>query len=204
MVGMPPCCARDARGHAAAALPSSLMTSRRFTAPCIPCTGPKVAYPCRTAGFQFGLCPFRVIRDLRGGSSTTVYVRLAPESGQEENVSLSPLCANRRHMHRSKQNHLFDHLVGAQLEFADDGEAERLRCLEIDGELELGRLLDGKIARLRALENFVHVACGATKQVRQVGPVGGKPARRDELGFRIDGRQLARERERSHPVAIAE
>jgi hypothetical protein len=75
------------------------------------------------------------------------------------------------------------------LEVAPAAEAERPRGLEIDGELELGRLLDGKIARLPALENFVRVARGATKQVRQVGPVGGKPAGRDELGLRIDGRQ---------------
>jgi hypothetical protein len=71
----------------------------------------------------------------------------------------------RRHTHRTtvswqeatyapqQTEPLFDHLVGAQLEFAADGEAERLRGLEIDGELELGRLLDGKIARLRALAN---------------------------------------------------
>ena len=98
----------------------------------------------------------------------------------------------------------YDVVASTPKEFAADGEAERLRGLEIDGELELGRLLDGKIARLRALENFVHVARGATIQVRQAGPVRGKPALRDELGLRIDGWQFARECERCHPVAIAE
>jgi hypothetical protein len=40
---------------------------------------------------------------------------------------------------------LFDHLVGAQLEFATDREPKRLGGLQVDGKLELGRLLDRKI-----------------------------------------------------------
>ncbi len=36
----------------------------------------------------------------------------------------------------------FDDLVGAQQEFAADSQSERARCLEIDDELNLTRLLD--------------------------------------------------------------
>ena len=40
-------------------------------------------------------------------------------------------------------NSLFDHLVGAGEQRVGDGEAERLGGLEVDHQLELGRLLDG-------------------------------------------------------------
>src|SRR5262249_32784107 len=41
ITGIAGCCARAASGHAAAAPPSSVMNVRRFTAPCLPCFGPK-------------------------------------------------------------------------------------------------------------------------------------------------------------------
>src|SRR5216684_3933837 len=42
--------------------------------------------------------------------------------------------------------HLFDHLVGEGEQLIWDGETERLRSLEVDEQLELGRLLHGHIA----------------------------------------------------------
>ena len=53
-------------------------------------------------------------------------------------------------MHRSKQRALFDHLVGASEQRRWHGEAERPRGLEIDRQLELGRLLDRQFALLEA------------------------------------------------------
>jgi hypothetical protein len=38
--------------------------------------------------------------------------------------------------------HLFDHLVGRLQEWLRDGEAKRIRSLEIDDEFVFGRLLD--------------------------------------------------------------
>src|SRR5438876_5049400 len=49
--------------------------------------------------------------------------------------------------------HLFNHLVGALLKTHRDVEAERLGGLEIDRQFVLDRNLDGKLARLRALQN---------------------------------------------------
>jgi hypothetical protein len=40
---------------------------------------------------------------------------------------------------------LFDHLVGEREHCGRDGEAERLRRLEIDDELKFRRLLDGNV-----------------------------------------------------------
>ena len=57
---------------------------------------------------------------------------------------------------------LFDHLVGADNERLRKGEAECFRRLEVKNQLEFRWLLDGKIGRLCALQNFVGIAhCAA-------------------------------------------
>src|SRR6266496_1174760 len=52
---------------------------------------------------------------------------------------------------------LLDHLVGALLQLQSHSEAKCPRGLEIDQELELDRKLDGKLARVFALQNSVHI-----------------------------------------------
>src|SRR5262245_39761530 len=52
---------------------------------------------------------------------------------------------------------LLDHLVGAQQEGFRQLEAERLGDSEIDDQLELRRLLDRKLACLRAAQNLVRI-----------------------------------------------
>ena len=46
---------------------------------------------------------------------------------------------------------LLDHVVRPQQEWLGDREAKGLRCLQVDHELKLGRLLDRQIAWLGAL-----------------------------------------------------
>ena len=52
---------------------------------------------------------------------------------------------------------LFDHLVGALLKEPRHVEAERLRGLEIDRQLELDRGLDREIGWLCATENAIDI-----------------------------------------------
>ena len=54
-------------------------------------------------------------------------------------------------------------------------QADLFRSFQIDHELELRRLLDGKIGRLGSLENSVHVISDAPVALREVGPVGHEP-----------------------------
>jgi hypothetical protein len=58
---------------------------------------------------------------------------------------------------------LFDYLIGACQHGLWYGEAECLRGLEVDVQLELGRLLDGDIARLCAVQNPVDEVGGPPK-----------------------------------------
>jgi len=66
---------------------------------------------------------------------------------------------------------LFDHLVGALLEEPGHFEADRLRGLEIDHELDPGGLLDRNVAGPDALENAVDVAGDLAERIADVRPV---------------------------------
>src|SRR6516164_244523 len=65
----------------------------------------------------------------------------------------------------------FDHLVGQREQLVRHFEAERLGGLEIDGEFDLGRLLDRQIARLFALENASDIGAGQAKRVLRLGGI---------------------------------
>jgi hypothetical protein len=51
-----------------------------------------------------------------------------------------------------------DQLVRPPQQRRRDGQPERHGGLEVDDQLELGRLLDGQVAGLGALEDFVRVS----------------------------------------------
>src|SRR6266487_2621002 len=89
----------------------------------------------------------------------------------------------------SAERSSLDHLVRAQQQRLRDREPERLGGLEVDHELELGRLFHGKLAGLRPLENLVDEACEPEIKIGIVHRVAYQSARLDELAGRIGGGQ---------------
>src|SRR5437764_11539271 len=86
---------------------------------------------------------------------------------------------------------LLDDLVGPLEQRLRDGEPERFGGLEVDDQLELGGLLDGKIAGLRALEDLIHVRGRPPEQIVKVWPIGHEAAgAHDKLTLVVNRRQL--------------
>src|SRR5271166_646755 len=65
----------------------------------------------------------------------------------------------------------FDHLVGEQLYRVRHLDAEYPGRLQVDDELELGRLQDRQIGGFRTLEDLAGVDAHLTKHVQTVGPI---------------------------------
>src|SRR5262249_50284528 len=84
---------------------------------------------------------------------------------------------------------LLDDLVRPHLQRLRNRQTKRLGSLEVDEELELGGLLDRKIARLRALENLVHISGGVPKQVGKIRSVGHETSCIDDLPLWVHHRQ---------------
>jgi hypothetical protein len=76
---------------------------------------------------------------------------------------------------------LFDDLVGAGEQRLRHGEAERLRGLHIDDQLELGRLLEWKLGGVFAFQHPVDVVGGFSLCGAEVGPIRHQTAQGGEL-----------------------
>src|SRR5262249_11996494 len=74
---------------------------------------------------------------------------------------------------------LFDDLVGTQQERFGNFQSKRLGSCQIDDEIELRRLLDGKIGGLRPAQNFVDILGGSPEQVCVVWSIGHQTAHFD-------------------------
>ena len=61
----------------------------------------------------------------------------------------------------------FDHLVDAREQRERDGEAERLRSLEVDEQLDLGGLLDREISWLRVFEDTALIDAHLAVRIRK-------------------------------------
>src|SRR5262245_41872710 len=73
------------------------------------------------------------------------------------------LCANSGREQVQQAAHSLNHLVGAQQKRLRDREAKRR--LQIDHQLELGRLLYWQIGGFGTLENLIHeICCSAPKR----------------------------------------
>src|SRR5712691_2132837 len=81
-------------------------------------------------------------------------------------------------------------------------DAERLGGLEVDHQLEFGRLLDRQIAGLGALQDLVHVRGSSAIQVGQHRPIAHESARRRKLPVVIHRGQAVVRRKLHDPSLI--
>ena len=63
---------------------------------------------------------------------------------------------------------LFDHLVDAGEQLGRHFEAERLGRMQVDGELELGRLQHRKLCGLGAIDDAAGISPDLTESVRKI------------------------------------
>src|SRR5215831_569478 len=70
----------------------------------------------------------------------------------------------------------FNYLVGEYVELRRDSDAKRVGGLVIDYQIEACGLFYRQIAGSRALENLVHIECGAAEEIREVLAVAQQPA----------------------------
>jgi hypothetical protein len=80
---------------------------------------------------------------------------------------------------------LFDHLVGGSEQSGRDLEPENFRCIQIDYELELYRILNWKLGWLFAFEDSRKVGTGATINVGVISAIPNQRA------LSCDGRPCA-------------
>jgi hypothetical protein len=67
----------------------------------------------------------------------------------------------------------FDHLVGARQQLIRHIQAERLRGLKVDDQLDLGALLHWQVRGLRALEDAAGIDAGLAIGIGDVDSVAG-------------------------------
>src|SRR5215471_18425665 len=87
---------------------------------------------------------------------------------------------------------LFDHFIGAILYRLRHGDAERLRGLEVEQQLDFACLLDRQVSGLLALENTADVPASETIGIDDTASIANQAAGRHELMILINyGQRIA-------------
>jgi hypothetical protein len=85
---------------------------------------------------------------------------------------------------------LFDYLVRAGNDLRRHREAERLDGLEIDGQFDLGGLLNRQVGRLFSFKDFACIEAGEAKRFGDAGAITHQATRRHILPEGIDRRHF--------------
>src|SRR5262245_46909217 len=97
---------------------------------------------------------------------------------------------------------LFNHFISAGEQRWRHCKGERLRSLEVENRLELGRCLYRQGGRLLALENAIDVSSRAPVLVDVISPIGNQAAGGDEGAFLVDLGQFGSGRQRNDEIAM--
>jgi hypothetical protein len=88
-----------------------------------------------------------------------------------------------------------DHLIGCSQQRFRDGEAEGVGGLEVDDQIEFGRLLDRQVGRFLAFENAPGIDASLVESIAETAAITYQAAGQDILtecedrGQRMSGRQ---------------
>ena len=132
-------------------------------------------------------------------------VRSTPKSGHCRATVRCPLCAiscrEQVQQNPLSKASLFDHLVGEQLHRNRHFEAQRLRCLEVDHELELGRLHNRKIRGFLAFENTARINACLVVRLSKTGRITDEPTGDGIWTLPVDRRYSIMSRQRDNLIA---
>src|SRR5262249_57985066 len=95
-----------------------------------------------------------------------------------------------------------DYLIGLEEERRGDGQAQFLRGLQVDDQLELHGPLDGQVGRLGAVEDLRHQTGFLPEYVGQVWPIGHEATVSCKAGDVRNGREVMRHGEGSEVLAV--
>src|SRR5215475_6506033 len=116
----------------------------------------------------------------------------APYLGRSSTGWIAPACLA----------HSLNQLIGAQQQRFGNFQSKRLGGGEVDDEMELSRLLDRDVARLRPAQNFVDEFGGAPELIREVWAVGHERSGLDKFADTDDCRQSRAKRKRDDASTI--
>jgi hypothetical protein len=108
--------------------------------------------------------------------------------GLAPNATIGDGCAARPAIATSRR--LFDYLVGTAEHHRRDCDADGLGRIDIDDEVEFGRLDDRQVRRLGALEDAPGIDPNLAVSITEAGAIAHEPAGRRKVGKRIDTRHL--------------
>src|SRR6516162_8437051 len=94
-----------------------------------------------------------------------------------------------------------DYLIGLEEERRGDGQAQRMRGLQVDHQLEFCGPLDGEVGRLGAVEDLHHQT-GYLPKPLQVWPIGHEATVACKAGEERHGREVIRQGEGSEVLAV--
>jgi hypothetical protein len=97
-------------------------------------------------------------------------VRFAPESGHHETLKGCLLCAKADSCTAAKSV-LFDHVVGFGEQCRWHCQSERLRCLQINHEIEFARLHDRQVGGFSPFEDAADIGSGVLVALGDIGPI---------------------------------
>src|SRR5262245_2073900 len=99
---------------------------------------------------------------------------------------------------------LFDHLVGKREHLVRNIDAERIRGLEVDHQLEFGRLHDRQVGNLFPLQNPAGVDTDLTVGVGKIGSVTNETTSHSEFALHVNRGHCMSRCQRDDLIALAD